>query len=149
MRVDSDRDENLASGKMGGVLDDCGTHLEGILRVFAWIGAEETTVLKGVTTPKLGEDSVKTIVDDEGTVYSYSSEGWMKPDDGKSFERQVGGNHYAKYPIQPTEYIIRNGLNFCEGNIVKYVTRWKDKGGVEDLKKARHYLDMMIEEYSK
>lgn len=65
------------------------------------------------------------------------------------YKRQVGGTHYAKYAIQPTEYIIKNNLNFCEGNVVKYVTRWKDKGGVDDLRKARHYLDMMIEEHSK
>lgn len=65
------------------------------------------------------------------------------------YKRQVGGGHYAKYAIQPTEYIIKNKLNFCEGNVIKYVTRWKDKGGVDDLRKARHYLDMMIEEHSK
>lgn len=58
---------------------------------------------------------------------------------------QVGGNHYAKLQIQPVEYIHKNGLGFCEGNVVKYVTRWKDKGGVEDLKKARHFLDLLIE----
>ena len=92
---------------------------------------------------------MKTVVDDEGNTYSYSSEGWMKPDDDKPYSRQVGGDHYAKYPIQPLQYIIRNNLPFAEGCVIKYVTRWKDKGGVEDLKKARHYLDMMIEEYSK
>jgi len=51
--------------------------------------------------------------------------------------------------IQPIEYIMRNGLGFCEGNIVKYVSRYKGKGGVEDLKKARHYLDMLIEQEQK
>lgn len=59
---------------------------------------------------------------------------------------QVGGNHYAKYAIQPTEYIIKNKLDFCEGNVVKYVTRYKDKNGIEDLRKARHYLDILISE---
>lgn len=51
--------------------------------------------------------------------------------------------------IQPIEYIMRNGLGFCEGNIVKYVSRYKQKGGIEDLKKARHYLDMLIEQEQK
>ena len=51
--------------------------------------------------------------------------------------------------IQPITYIMANGLGFCEGNIVKYVSRYKDKGGVEDLKKARHYLDMLIEQEQK
>jgi hypothetical protein len=58
---------------------------------------------------------------------------------------QVGGDHYAKRAIQPWDYIAANGLGFFEGNAVKYLTRWKDKGGIEDLKKARHYLDKLIE----
>lgn len=66
-----------------------------------------------------------------------------------SWKTQVGGNHYQKYAIQPTEYIIKNNLNFCEGNVIKYVTRYKDKNGIEDLKKARHYLDILIEELEK
>ena len=62
------------------------------------------------------------------------------------YKTQVGGEHYKKYAIQPTEYIIKNKLNFCEGNVIKYVTRYKDKNGIEDLKKARHYLDILIAE---
>lgn len=58
---------------------------------------------------------------------------------------QVGGQHYKACKIQPFEYIHANGLGFAEGNVVKYVTRWKDKGGIEDLKKARHYLELLIE----
>ena len=62
-----------------------------------------------------------------------------------ALEIQVGGDHYQKKAIQPVEYIQANGLGFCEGNIVKYVSRWKDKGGVKDLEKARHYLDILIQ----
>ncbi len=58
---------------------------------------------------------------------------------------QVGGNHYTDCAIQPIDYITKNGLGFCEGNVVKYITRWRKKGGVEDLKKARHYIDLLIE----
>lgn len=58
---------------------------------------------------------------------------------------QVSGDHYKKKAIQPVEYIHANGLGFCEGNVVKYVTRWRDKGGVGDLEKARHYLDILIQ----
>ena len=58
---------------------------------------------------------------------------------------QVGGNHYKKQTIQPWDYILANGLGFLEGNVVKYVTRYKDKNGVEDLKKAQHYLQKLIE----
>jgi len=58
---------------------------------------------------------------------------------------QEGGDHYRKLPIQPIEYIIANKLPFIEGAVVKYATRWRDKGGIEDLKKARHLLDILIE----
>lgn len=58
---------------------------------------------------------------------------------------QEGGDHYKKMGIQPVEYIYANNLNFFEGNVVKYVTRHRSKNGLEDLKKAQHYLQMMIE----
>jgi hypothetical protein len=62
-----------------------------------------------------------------------------------SLNMQVGGNHYKEMPIQPIEYIMKNNIGFMEGNAIKYISRWRSKGGVEDLKKARHYLDMLIE----
>jgi len=62
-----------------------------------------------------------------------------------AYSTQHGGSHYSRFKIQPTEYIIENGLNFCEGNVVKYVSRHDDKGGAEDLKKAIHYLQMILE----
>ena len=58
---------------------------------------------------------------------------------------QVAGTHYKSKAIQPWDYIVGNDLGYLEGNIVKYVSRWKDKGGIDDLKKARHYLDKLIE----
>ena len=58
---------------------------------------------------------------------------------------QVGGQHYKSKAIQPWDYIASNNLGYLEGNVVKYVSRWKDKGGVEDLKKAQHYLAKLIE----
>jgi hypothetical protein len=58
---------------------------------------------------------------------------------------QEGGDHYKKMPIQPVEYIHANGLGFIEGAVIKYVSRWKSKNGVADLKKARHFLDLLIE----
>lgn len=57
---------------------------------------------------------------------------------------QVGGNHYAKYPIQPVEFIQANKLDFAQGNIVKLVTRFRDKGGAEDLRKIKHYSDILL-----
>ena len=58
---------------------------------------------------------------------------------------QVGGSHYRDKGIQPIIYIHANDLGFCEGNVVKYVTRWREKNGVADLKKAIHYLELLIE----
>ena len=58
---------------------------------------------------------------------------------------QVGGIHYKEQAIQPWDYIAANKLGYFEGNIVKYVSRWRDKGGVEDLRKAKHYLEKLIE----
>jgi len=67
-----------------------------------------------------------------------------------AIEMQVGGEHYKKATIQPIEYIMANKLDFCEGNVVKYVSRWRNKNGLEDLLKARHYIDFLIEaEYGK
>ena len=60
-------------------------------------------------------------------------------------EIQVAGSHYKTKAIQPWDYIAANELGYFEGNIVKYVSRWRDKGGVQDLLKARHYLDKLIE----
>ncbi len=59
---------------------------------------------------------------------------------------QVGGNHYKDFPIQPIEFIHRNNLGYLVGNIIKYVVRYKLKNGVEDLKKAQHYLEILIAE---
>lgn len=59
---------------------------------------------------------------------------------------QIGGSHYKNKGIQPIEYIMSNGLGFCEGNVIKYVSRWRDKNGLDDLLKAKHYLEFLIEE---
>ena len=57
---------------------------------------------------------------------------------------QVAGTHYKDKAIQPWDYIIANKLGYLEGNIVKYISRWEVKGGVDDLKKAQHYLAKLI-----
>ena len=63
----------------------------------------------------------------------------------KALKQQVGGDHYSKLAIQPVEYINKNNLTYLQGNVIKYVTRYKDKNGVEDLLKAKHYIDLLIE----
>lgn len=62
---------------------------------------------------------------------------------------QIGGKHYKDLKIQPIEYIHANGLDFFEGNVVKYISRHRYKNGKKDLEKAKHYIDLLIElEYS-
>lgn len=65
-----------------------------------------------------------------------------------SFDKQIDGSHYMDRAIQPIDYIMANELDFCEGNVVKYITRWRFKGGVNDLEKAKHYIEFLIERYS-
>jgi hypothetical protein len=65
--------------------------------------------------------------------------------DDSALATQVGGSHYKDHAIQPIEYIHKNNLPFIEGCVVKYITRWRDKGGVKDLEKIKHYIDMLIE----
>jgi hypothetical protein len=63
--------------------------------------------------------------------------------------RQEGGNHYKKHQIQPYTFITANNLSFFQGNVIKYVVRYKDKNGIEDLKKIIHYCELEIEEMRK
>ena len=64
-------------------------------------------------------------------------------------KRQEGGDHYSKHKIQPYTFIQSNGLSFFQGNVIKYVVRYKDKNGIEDLKKIIHYCELEIENINK
>lgn len=64
---------------------------------------------------------------------------------GSSLNKQVAGDHYKDLPIQPVEYIYANALGYFEGNVVKYVSRWRKKNGIADLEKAKHYIELLIE----
>ena len=66
-----------------------------------------------------------------------------------ALDTQVAGGHYKGLAIQPVEFIHANGIGYFEGNVIKYVTRWRAKGGVADLEKAKHYIDLLIELESK
>lgn len=66
-----------------------------------------------------------------------------------ALDKQVGGDHYKHMVIQPITYIMQNNLGYCEGNVVKYISRWRAKNGIEDLFKARHYIDILIEEFER
>jgi hypothetical protein len=62
-----------------------------------------------------------------------------------ALKQQVSGSHYKDKVIQPVEYIHLNNIGYMEGNVIKYVSRWRDKGGIADLQKAKHYIDLLIE----
>ena len=62
-----------------------------------------------------------------------------------ALDEQQGGSHYKNLVIQPIEYIHANNIPFIEGNIIKYITRWRDKGGLDDLKKVIHFTELLIE----
>ena len=62
-------------------------------------------------------------------------------------EKQIGGDHYKRYKIQPVEFIMQNNIPYAEGNVIKYILRHRDKNGIEDLKKAIHYIELIIDSY--
>jgi hypothetical protein len=63
----------------------------------------------------------------------------------KPSDKQIGGNHYKDCAIQPVDYIVKNNLDFLEGNVVKYITRHKTKNGIEDIRKVIHYAELILE----
>jgi len=85
-------------------------------------------------------------VDDNGycTECQYGTQEDDEEEEDRAMTKQVGGTHYKDMAIQPVEFIIANGLGFCEGNIIKYTCRYKQKNGVEDLRKVIHYAEMLI-----
>ena len=62
-----------------------------------------------------------------------------------AYKKQIGGKHYIKYKIQPSKFVVENKLLYPEGCVIKYVIRHQDKGGKQDLEKAKHMIDMIIE----
>lgn len=72
---------------------------------------------------------------------------YTRPD--TPLDKQVGGQHYKDMAIQPVEFILANELGFCEGNIIKYTCRYKQKGGIEDLRKVIHYAELLINKMEK
>lgn len=94
------------------------------------------------------------VVNDDGVQGRYLSDRFEPvmdniPDDmklqGSAKDTQVGGDHYAKLAIQPYEYCTANNIPYIESNAIKYLTRWRDKGGIQDLEKAVHSIQWLIE----
>ena len=66
-------------------------------------------------------------------------------DTGNALSTQVGGGHYLDFKIQPIEFIFHNQTPFIEGCCIKYLCRWREKGGTQDLEKVKHYIDLLLE----
>ena len=66
-----------------------------------------------------------------------------------ALDNQVGGSHYKNLKIQPIEYIYANNMPFIEASILKYISRWRNKNGIQDLMKAKHFIELLIELESK
>jgi hypothetical protein len=64
---------------------------------------------------------------------------------GSALDVQIGGSHYKSMAIQPMEFSMANKLDACQHTAIKYITRFREKGGIEDLEKAKHAIDMLIE----
>lgn len=122
------------AGTGGGALGSPPTReeMESVLRKTGWKYPEHTLDLDA--TPERDPNGV-----DPHTPGA-------KLDAGKTpLATQVGGGHYKKMKIQPVEYVHANGIGYFEGNVIKYVSRWREKGGVADLEKAKHYIDLLLE----
>jgi Protein of unknwon function (DUF3310) len=62
-----------------------------------------------------------------------------------ALDLQVGGNHYKEFEIQPVEFCFRNNIPYLEATAIKYLCRWRNKGGIQDLQKAKHFIDILIQ----
>lgn len=73
------------------------------------------------------------------------NEAMARPSKPNANDSQVGGSHYKNKAIQPWDFIIANNIGFLDGNAITYLTRWQEKGGIDDLKKAIHFIEKLIE----
>lgn len=92
------------------------------------------------------DEKLEALINENKDFVPTKSEEVVKSDGYKSaLDYQVGGNHYQQMAYQPLTFIMERNLKFCEGNIIKYIARYKYKNGLQDLKKAQHYLKFLLE----
>lgn len=86
----------------------------------------------------------------EHDIKDYKDAGFMQPQASQANEKQYGGNHYKQFKgLEPWDVITYWGLGYLDGTALKYIARWKHKNGVEDLKKAIHFLEKAVEVYER
>ena len=83
---------------------------------------------------------------EEDAEHAATIETWRREyNEASALAKQTGGNHYKQMKIQPVEYVELNELSFLEGCVIKYISRWRHKNGLEDLRKIQHCVDLLIE----
>jgi len=109
-----------------------------------YIGATEQQISAAY---RIADKKRRETVLDKISIDDATPEQWDAIDRAteKARDKMIGGDHYRQGGIQPVEYIHANNLSFCEGNVVKYVTRWRHKDGLKDLEKAKHYIELLME----
>jgi hypothetical protein len=160
-RMDTGRVSDLAHAALIELLVRGKFHLEGLLDQSAWWARTQArTQTYFHLESDMGTDRVtnseqswlRTMADMETGYDEYPQEkldgsqtttDW--PYNVAASDRQIGGGHYKKYAIEPSFYILKNNIGWLEGNAIKYLTRWKDKGGRQDLEKAKHYVELLLE----
>ena len=93
----------------------------------------------------MSESTVQISIHDDRNSAEAEHQPQAQPAQGGANSRQIGGTHYKAHRYETWDVIIDWNLGYLDGNAVKYLSRWRLKGGLQDLKKARHYLDKLIE----
>ena len=106
--------------------------------------------LKAIAIDCIAEDydTRPDVIIERGWTVTTESDGTLVGSIGNSssaLDVQVDGDHYKKLKIQPIEFIHANDIPFIEGNIIKYIVRWREKNGLKDLEKVKHYVDLLID----
>jgi hypothetical protein len=134
----SDGGQGLADIIDAQVLDN----LRATDELIGWATDAEARALLGIQNPPIGRQQHCPACAGQSFACEAHYDRRHPP---SALNTQPGGDHYRKLPIQPVEYIIANGLGFLAGNVIKYATRYKDKGGAEDIRKIKHYCDLILE----
>lgn len=123
----------------GGSLDDAPSHCWDCSRTKSLVHWEPVTVARRIVLDPPKEPPLTKV------QYAALHGAKEEPESVNALDVQVGGGHYKNLAIQPMEYSMKNKLDACQHTAIKYVTRFREKGGKEDLEKAKHAIDLLIE----
>lgn len=152
----ADKDQDMTMGKVtfGNDSPEFQKYMEGLVKKDAdkarpLMGYPEGISRRGaiMTLKRDPSDTTKVtdFIDAAGASCQPKEDAGATPVEQSALNTQVGGGHYKDMKIQPMEYSMANNLNACQHTAIKYISRYKNKNGVDDLKKAIHTLQMLIE----